>query len=258
MGPARGQHSKWRYPGSVAEEMKMGWVQTTIRTLFAFNGFVILLFLQFFILERVESRSWLFGVLLAAAWASLVWVLYRESRLPLSPATIVGHAVWVLSALGYIWLGDDPLLTYTDHVGLDFSKPTDFEKVERFQLMRTSVYVLLSTTGLAWLQRAVARKRPDASQAQSYSRMSGLLMGSICALLVSIVFFAAVASGVLLEFIVMSQGVLGLLASPIVIVALYLFALLLAAIEVARGNQMAFRVGVAVMLSPFFPVSLAN
>ena len=233
----------------------MGWVLITIRTLFAFNVFVILFFLQFFMQERVESRSWLFGVLLAAAWASLAWVLYRESRLPLSPATIVGHAVWALSALGYIWLGEDPLLMHFDLFQMDFSEPTeDFEKIARFSLMPISIFVLLGTTGLAWLQRAVARKRPDASQAQSYSRMSGLLMGSICVLLAGIVYFTVLVRGVLLELI-RSHGVLvGVVAALSVLVALYLLALLLAAIEVARGNKMAFLAGAAVVLAPFLPL----
>ena len=42
--------------------------ETTIRTLFAFNGFVVLLAIQSLLLSRVASISWLHGVLGTAAW----------------------------------------------------------------------------------------------------------------------------------------------------------------------------------------------
>lgn len=173
-----------------------GWAETTIRTLFAFNGFVVLLAIQCLLMTRVPSISWLHGVLGTAAWASLLWVLYRESQLPAKPVPTAGHVVWVLSALVYIWLCEDPALTFVDHVGWDFSNPPDFKKIVQFQLMRISIYVLLSTTGLAWLLRVIAGRRPDASQAQSYSRMSGLLLGSICAMLALILFALSGTLGV--------------------------------------------------------------
>ena len=72
----------------------MGWVQIAIRTLFAFSVFVILFFLQFFMQDRVESRSWLFGVLLAAACASLAWVLYRESQASATTLLPDGKGRW--------------------------------------------------------------------------------------------------------------------------------------------------------------------
>ncbi len=153
----------------------MSLVERTIRTLFVLNGFGILLYLETMLKVQVEIKSWLSCGLLAAAWASLLWFLHRESQLPASPASIVGHAVWVLSALGYIWLGDDPLISFVPATGYDSSEPVPpmLAGVERTKLILTSIYYLLSTTGMAWLLRLVTGKRTDSSQAQSSDRMNG-------------------------------------------------------------------------------------
>ena len=151
----------------------------------------------------------------------------------------------MLSGLGYIWLGGDPTLTYIDHVGLDFSKPTDFEKMERFQLLWTSIYVLLSTTGLAWLLRVVGARRSNASQFQFPNRMSGLLLSSICAMLAFLSikkiggYYNERGSNTVLPYFMVRDEVL---------LSFFFLAWLLVAIEVARGNKMAFRVGVAELL----------
>ena len=223
----------------------MGLAETTIRVLFAFNGFVLLLSIQTLLLNRIASTSWMPCVWLVTAWAVLLWVLYRESQLPVGLAPLAGHVVWVLSALGYIWLGTDPWLTNIHVYPLDFSNPPEFEQIVRVRLIWISIYVLLSTTVLAWLLRVVAGRRPDASQAQPYSRMNGLLLGSICLLmpLIAIVWINNRYSGqnavVLPYFMTIDE----------IIMALFYLVWLLVAIEISRGNKMAFRVGIAETVS---------
>ena len=143
----------------------------------------------------------------------------------------------MLSALVYIWLCEDPGLTFVGHIWPDFSEASAWliEEARLRRLVWISIYVLLSTTGLAWLLRVIAGRRPDASQAQSYRRMSGLLLGSICAMLVGLALLAA-PRGVLPYFMTRDADLLVLISwLPV-------------SIEVAGGNKMAFRVGVAELL----------
>ena len=235
------KRARKNYGAAAPEKLKMSLVERTIRILFVLNGFGILLYLGTMLKVQVETKSWLSCGLLVAAWASLLWFLHRESQLPASPASIVGHAVWVLSALGYIWLGDDPLITFVPVTEYDSSGPVPpmLAEAERTRLILSSIYYLLSTTGMAWLLRLVTGKRTDSSQAQSSVRMNGRLLVSICAMLT----FFAISS---IEDLYSKAGFAAL--GYAALTALILLVWLLVAIEVARGNKMAFRVGTAGLL----------
>ena len=211
---------------------------------------------------HLPSNFWLLVVWLGTAWVSLLWVLHRESQLPAKPAPVAGHAFWVLSALSYIWLSDDHMLTFIPHFGLesDIFKPLpEIKKIVRFQLMWISIYVLLSTTVLAWLLRVVPRRSLDVSRVQSRKRLNGLLLGSICAMLAFIAnlvilnigpFYDPWRAHLLLYFSKFSEDTLFFyfVLYTLALLALPPLALLLAAIEVARGNKMAFRVVVGELL----------
>ena len=212
-----------------------------LRILFYFHGFLLLALLLYRLEERVIAGAviWLPYVLLCTVMAALLWVLYQESRLPpAGPAPIAVHMIWLLSAWSYIWLGDDPGIRFVGHVWPDFSEASArmFEEALLRQLIWTSIYILLSTTGLAWLTRVVARRGGDSSEAQTHSRIDVLLRISIAAMLVALVLRWINPSG-------------SIERTAYVIAFSFLLALLLAAIGVSRGNKMAFGVGVAEILS---------
>ncbi len=209
-----------------------------MRILFSFNGFLLLAFALFRLRLRLDAGevTWLPYVLLGLGIASLLWVLYQESRLPApESAPIAAHMVWLLSAGGYVWLTDDASLTFVGHVWPDFSAMTMqmMKEAYRVKLVQVSIYVLLSTTGLAWLVRVVARARPDPNAPRRRTGIDVLLIVSVMAMLIAIVIASIKPTS-------SASGVASLC---------FIVALLLVSTDVARGNNLAFGVGIAEVLS---------
>ncbi len=205
-----------------------------LATLFYFNGLLLLIFAAARLGLRIkdgasDASAYL---LLSVAIAALLTVLYQgiEPSLPLWSLSVT-HAIWILSALGYIWLCNDALITFAGDQVREFSAAAakELDDAVKLRQLGVSLYVLVATTGVHWVLRAINRSTQINRQQANAGTTSKLLRLSIAVMLIGLA-IAWVGPPTV--------------SAPVAAITCGL-ALLLASAGASRGGKVAWGVGVA-------------